>query len=143
MSEKTPKSRRRRWILSGALVVLILASVTALLLVQYANRSTPDKTLDAFCRALLQSDYGSAYDQFSAEIQHAISQEAFAAPLTQDQVTVCTHGIVDNLGDSVISQLKLVHMSGGSNTDIVALIKDSNSDWKIDSISRLSPVATR
>ncbi len=141
MPKGSAKSRRRWWILTGILVVLILASVSTLLLIRYVNRSTPDKTLDAFCHALLQADYRTAYAQFSAKLQQTISEEAFAAPLSQDRVTACTHGATGNLGNSVVSQLRLVHASQGSNIDVVTLVKDSNDDWKIDDIARLSPVA--
>ncbi len=143
MPEGPAKSRRRGWILAGTLAILVLASISSFLLIQYVNRSTPDKTLDAFCRDLLQADYRSAYDRFSAKLRRVVSEEAFAALLSQDRVTACTYRITGNLGDSVVSQLKLVHASRGSNTDIVTLIKESDGTWTVDDISRLSPVAAR
>jgi hypothetical protein len=93
------------------------------------------------CHALLQADYRTTYEQFSAKLQQTISKDAFVAPLSEDRVTTCKHGATGNPGNSVVSQLKLVHASQGSNIDVVTLVKDSNDDWKIDDIARLSPLA--
>lgn len=134
-----PVQRRSRagfWILIGVLIVLVLASVASFFVISYINRSTPDKTLDAFCNALQQADYPSAYDQFSARLQHTISEAAFAAAFTRDRVTTCTHGTTGDSGSSVTNNLKLVHASKGVNNDIVTLTRDSNDDWKIDDIFR-------
>lgn len=139
MSEELSKNRRMRWITLSILLVLLFVSISSFLLVKYINRSTPDKTLDTFCRALLQSDYQSAYDQFSARLQQTISEKTFAAPLSQDRVIACTHGTTGEIGNSVTNELKLVHISNGSNCDIVTLMKDSNNDWKIDDVSLLPP----
>jgi hypothetical protein len=121
------------------LALLALASISSFLLFQYLDRSTPDRTLDAFCHALLQADYRSAYGQFSATLQRTIAEQAFATPLFEDRVRVCTHSILGTSGESVLGQLKLVHASQGKNTDIVMLIKDGKNTWKIDDISRASP----
>jgi hypothetical protein len=134
-----PVRKRRRvgcWITAGALVVLVLASVAAFFVIGYFNRSTPDKTLDAFCNALQQADYQSAYGQFSATLQHTISEAAFAATFAQDKVVACTHGSTGDSGSSVTNNLALVHASKGINRDIVTLIKDSNNTWKINDIYR-------
>src|SRR5260221_5967403 len=130
------RSRQGRWITISILAVLLIAAVASFFVIRYVNRSTPDKTLDAFCNALQQADYRSAYDQFSAKLQHTVSEAAFAAALSQDKVTACTHGTTGDSANSVTNDLKLVHASKGINDDIVTLTKDSNSDWKIDDIYR-------
>ena len=130
------RSRAGFWILISVLVVLVLASVASFFVISYVNRSTPDKTLDAFCSALQQADYSTAYDQFSARLQHTISEGAFAAAFTQDRVTACTHGTTGDSGSSVTNNLKLVHASKGVNNDVVTLTRDSNGEWKIDDIFR-------
>lgn len=132
------RARRRSWLLLIILVVLLSASVSSFLIIRYINRSTPDKTLDAFCSALQRGDYQSAYDQFSARLQRAISEATFAASLTQDRVIACTHGTTDDAGSSVTNDLRLVHASKGINNDIVTLTRESDDNWKIDDISRLS-----
>ena len=130
------RSRQGRWITISILAVLLLAAVASFFVIRYVSRSTPDKTLDAFCNALQQADYRSAYDQFSANLQHTVSEAAFAAALSQDKVTACTHGTTGDSANSVTNDLKLVHASKGINNDIVTLTKDSNDDWKIDDIYR-------
>ncbi len=130
------RSRAGIWILISVLIVLVLAAVASFFVISYVNRSTPDRTLDAFCSALQQADYSSAYDQFSARLQQTISEAAFAAAFTQDSVTACTHGTTGDSGNSVTNNLKLVHASKGINNDIVTLTRDSNGEWKIDDIFR-------
>lgn len=139
MSETFHKRKRRgRWIVSGILVVLVLVSISSLLFINYTNRSTPDKTLDAFCSSLLHANYRSAYEQFSAQLQRNISEEVFAASFTQDAITTCTHDTTDDFGNRVTSVLKLVHVSHGRNNNMITLVKDSNNNWKIDDIFRLA-----
>jgi hypothetical protein len=130
------RGRQGRWITISILAVLLLAAVASFFVIRYVSRSTPDKTLDAFCNALQQADYQSAYDQFSVKLQHTVSEAAFAAAFSQDKVTACTHGTTGDSANSVTNDLKLVHVSKGINNDIVTLTKDSNDDWKIDDIYR-------
>ncbi len=130
------RSWQGRWITISILAVLLIAAVASFFVIRYVNRSTPDKTLDAFCNALQQADYRSAYDQFSAKLQHTVSEAAFAAALSQDKVTACTHGTTGDSANSVTNDLQLVHASKGINNDVVTLTKDSNGDWKIDDIYR-------
>lgn len=143
MPQDLPKSWRKRWITVCILVLFLIVSVSSFLLIRYLNRSTPEKTLDAFCNALLQANYRSAYDQFSARLQQTISEKAFAGPLSQDRVTACTHGTTGDSGNQVTSELKFVHVSQGKNDDMVTLVKDSNNDWKIDDIARLEVIQKR
>jgi flagellar basal body-associated protein FliL len=130
------RSGQGRWITISILAVLLIAAVASFFVIRYVSRSTPDKTLDAFCNALQQADYRSAYDQFSIKLQHTVSEAAFATALSQDKVTACTHGTTGDSANSVTNDLKLVHASKGINNDIVTLTKDSNNDWKIDDIYR-------
>ncbi len=130
------RSWQGRWITISILAVLLIAAVASFFVIRYVSRSTPDKTLDAFCNALQQADYRSAYDQFSAKLQHTVSEAAFAAALSQDKVTACTHGTTGDSANSVTNDLQLVHASKGINNDVVTLTKDSNGDWKIDDIYR-------
>ena len=136
------EERRGRWIIMGILVALLLLSIPTFFLVRYIARSTPDKTLDAFCHALQQEDYQSAYAQFSTRLQRTISEAAFATIFSRDKVNVCTHGTSDDVGNSVTNNMKLVHASKGVNNDIVTLTKDSSDNWKIDDIYRQEARAT-
>ncbi|HEY1352543.1 MAG TPA: hypothetical protein VGF67_23230 [Ktedonobacteraceae bacterium] len=138
MPERPARSRRGWWIAAGVLTLLALASISSFLLFQYLDRSTPERTLDAFCHALVQADYRLAYAQFSIALQRTVAEQAFATSLSQDRVRACTHSTVGALGTGVLGQLELVHASQGKNTDIVTLIKDGKNTWKIDDISRAS-----
>lgn len=132
------KSHRRGWIIAGsaALLVVILASVASFFIINYINRPTPNKTLDIFCGALQREDYRTAYNQFSPGMQSTIAEADFAALLSQDRVTLCTHGNTDDSKNSVTTSLKLVHASKGVNSDLVTLTKDKDNNWKISDIGR-------
>lgn len=130
------KSRHGLWLTMILIAILLLASVASVLVIRYVNRSTPTKVLDAFCSALQQGDYRSAYDQLSLKLQQTVPEAAFASTLSQDKVTACTHGAPGDAGNSATTVLKLVHASKGINNDIATLTKDSNDDWKIDDVYR-------
>ncbi|HEU0000067.1 MAG TPA: hypothetical protein VFQ36_04165 [Ktedonobacteraceae bacterium] len=134
-NELPARKRRGRWIMVGILVVL-LVSIPTFFIVRYITRSTPDTTLDAFCNALQQENYPSAYARFSARLQRTISETTFVGIFSQDKVNACTHGTTDDAGTSVTSTIKFVHASRGVNNDIVTLTKDSNDSWQIDDIYR-------
>jgi hypothetical protein len=127
------KNRRVLWI-ALSILILLLISVASLLLINYIHRSTPDKTLSAFCTALQRRDYRSAYGQFSRNLQRTVSEAAFAAAFSQDSVTACSYGASDDSQERVAIVLMLTHASKGVNNDIVTLIKDGNDDWKIDDV---------
>jgi hypothetical protein len=135
-----PENRRRRpklWVLLGAIIaVLVLASVATFAIVSYINRSTPVKTLDAFCSALQRQDYPTAYNQFSKQLQSRLDETVFADILSQDKVISCTHGTADDSKTSATTSLKLVHVSKGVNNDLVTLTKQDNNEWKINDLQQ-------
>lgn len=127
------RSRRGLWITLSIIAFLLLASIAAFWV---STASTPNKTLDAFCNALQHGDYRAAYNQFSHQLQDALSETTYADIFSQDKVTQCSHGIASNFGSSATTELKLVHASKGINNDLVTLIKDNNNEWKIDEVRR-------
>ena len=135
-----PAPRKRRpklWILIGSIVaLLLLSSAATFAVVSYINRSTPTKTLDAFCTALQHEDYSTAYSQFSKQLQSKLDKTVFADVLSQDKVVSCTHGAATESGTSTTTNLKLVHTSQGINNDMVTLTKQANNDWKINDLQR-------
>ena len=134
----TPRKRLPRlWILLGSVVILLLlSSVATFAVVSYINRSTPTKTLDAFCTALQHEDYSTAYSQFSKQLQSKLDKTVFADVLSQDKVVSCTHGAATESGTSTTTNLKLVHTSQGINNDMVTLTKQANNEWKINDLQR-------
>ncbi len=134
----TPRKRRSRlWIILGSVVVLLLlSSAVTFAVVSYINRSTPTKTLDAFCTALQHEDYHTAYNQFSKQLQSKLDETVFADVLSQDKVVSCTHGVAAESGTSSTTNLKLVHTSQGINNDMVTLTKQTDNEWKINDLQR-------
>jgi hypothetical protein len=130
------KSRRGLWIALGVIgAVLVLMCVGFSVLV-FANLPTPAKTLDTFCNALTSGDNHTAYTQFSSSLQSQIPEAAFTQTVSADRIITCTPGTPNESGNGANGTLKLVHRSGATNNDVVTLIKDSNSDWKIDTLQR-------
>jgi FHA domain len=76
--KQKPKKKRRgmRGVVIFIIVVLLLAVVTYGA-VTYLNRSTPQKTLTAFCNDLNANDYHGAYQQMSNNFQSTTSEEKF------------------------------------------------------------------
>jgi hypothetical protein len=130
------KRRRTLWFVLGGIAAAIVIAVASFALVMYLNRSTPMKTLDAFCNALQREDYQTAYNQLSQQLQDQIPESVLAAALSQDKVISCTHGVASESGDTSTTSLKLVHNSRGVNNDTVTLVKDKHSNWKIDNLQQ-------
>lgn len=129
------KSRRGLWI-TISLIVLILIAISAFLTIRYINRSTPNKTLATFCNALQQQNYQSAYNQFSQKLQKTFSESTFASNFSPDSVTACTYTPAGENGNSVTTDMKIVHGYAGTNNDVIALIATSDQGWKIDNFYR-------
>jgi len=99
--------------------------------IAYVNRSTPTKSLNAFCNALKSGDYQSAYSQLSSGLQSKFGAEAqFAAGYASNEgmgkITGCTVTSVDDgagtgtinytlgQGSKLIVDYKLADENGGS-----------------------------
>ena len=75
--QKPKKSRRGLWVTLFLLIVVVLVAGVAYAAFTYVNRSTPDKTLTAFCTDLKNNDYHGAYQQMSQNFQSHTSEAAF------------------------------------------------------------------
>lgn len=126
------------WFAMGALSMLVLGlilSTSAYFIATSVNRSTPMKTLDAFCDSLRVENYEAAYENLSRKFQNTLTEADFEHLLSQDRVVGCTHGNADESRSVTSTNLKLVHASQGINNDIVTLTKDTNNTWKINDLS--------
>jgi hypothetical protein len=102
----------------------------------YANRSTPTKTLNAFCSALKLGDYHTAYNQLSSGLQAKFVSEAeFKAGFSNNgglgKITDCTVSNVDDgAGTGTISYA----LSGGTASKLVVdyTLINENGSWKIN-----------
>jgi hypothetical protein len=100
--------------LSAAIVAILLLGAIVLGAFGYVNRSTPTKTLNAFCSALKSGDYQTAYNQLSSGLQTKVGSEAqFAVGYPNNgglgKINGCTVSNVDD-GAGTISY----NLSGGS-----------------------------
>jgi stress response protein SCP2 len=133
----TKKPRRLGlWIALGGIVGVLLLSAIAFGALGYVNRSTPTKTLNAFCNALKIGDYPTAYNQLSSGLQAKFTSEAaFKAGFSNNgglgKITNCTISNVDDgVGTGTISYV----LTGGSASKLVVdyTLIDENGSWKIN-----------
>ncbi len=131
------QGRRSRWLFPLIVIVcLAVLAAGAYGVMAYINRSTPMKTLDAFCKDLQNGQYQQAYDQFSPKLQAQFTEADFAQLLSQDKVDTCKHGTANDSGTSATTSLQLIHHSKGVNNDRVTLRKDNQNNWKIDDLQQ-------
>jgi len=124
-------NHRGLWIILGALGGLVVIGLVLFGVIAYVNRSTPTKSLNAFCNALKSGDYQSAYNQLSSGLQSKFGAEAqFAAGYASNEgmgkITDCTVTSVDDgagtgtinytlgQGSKLIVDYKLADENGGS-----------------------------
>jgi hypothetical protein len=129
-------SRRGLWIALSAIVGILLIGAIVFSVIGYVNRSTPTKTLNAFCNALKGGNYQTAYNQLSSGLQAKFGSEAqFAAGYSTNaglgKITGCTVGNVDDgAGTGTLSY----SLSGGSSSSLVVdyTLIDENGVSKIN-----------
>jgi FHA domain-containing protein len=122
------RNRRFIWIGLGLLVVIALAVVGYI----FFTRSTPEKTLDTYCNALLGQDYLTAYNQLSTPLQKSETESEFAHMLdAQGKITSCTHGSASVSGATVLVELIFASSSGQNSNSPVTLVQDNGNTWKI------------
>jgi len=114
-------SRRGLWIALSAIVGVLLIGAIIFGVIGYVNRSTPTKTLNAFCNALKGGNYQIAYNQLSSGLQAKFGSEAqFAAGYSSNgglgKITGCT---VSNVDDGAGTGTLSYSLSGGSSSSLV------------------------
>ncbi len=108
------RRRNRRFLFIGlGLLVVIALAVGGYF---YFTRSTPEKTLDAFCNAMQVQDYQTAYNQPS---------------LAGGKVSACTHSSANATRNQTTAKVTLVTGSGLRSNTIVTLMADSGNTWKL------------
>ena len=133
------KGHRRRWIVLGIIVLVLLAAIVGGSIV-YLNRSTPTKTAQTACDAYARGDYLTVYDQFSSDYkrqqgsadQYASQARAFAQ--SHGGVNSCTITLVDESSSPVRSSAKAVYADGISLTFNDTYLNE-NGVWKISNIT--------
>jgi limonene-1,2-epoxide hydrolase len=95
-------NRRRLWIILGTIIGgIVVIALILVLVIGAANRSTPAKTLTAFCNALKSGDYQTAYNQLDSGLQSKFGSEgAFATAYASNgglgKIAGCTVTNVDD-----------------------------------------------
>ena len=124
------RRRDRRFILIG--LGLLVAMALAVGGYFYFTRSTPEKTLDAFCNAMQGQDYQTAYNQLSNSLQNRETELEFAnTSRVGGKVNTCTHNSANTTNNRATANMTLVTGSGQTSNSIVTLTADSSNSWKI------------
>jgi len=130
MSIEQVRRRDRRFILMGVgLLVLIALAVGGYF---YFNRSTPEKTLDAFCIAMQGQDYQTAYNQLSYALQNSETELDFANTLRANgKVNTCSHGSTSTVNNKATAKVTIVTGYGQASSSNVTLASDGSNIWKL------------
>jgi hypothetical protein len=136
-----PPPARHRSIWIWIPLVIIIALILGGGAYYYFSRSTPEKTLDAYCQALQAQNYVAAYDQLASSLQNTQTEPQYAGvSQALGKVSSCTHGSANIIANTATATLTLVS-SGQTYKGTVTLMQDSSNNWKI-SIPLSSPALT-
>ncbi len=140
MSIEQVRRRDRRFILIGVgLLVVIALAIGGYF---YFNRSTPEKTLDAFCRAMQGQDYQTAYNQLSNSLQSNETELEFANTLRANgNVYTCTHSSANTTNNKTSANVTIVTKSGQSSSSNITLTTENGNNWKL-SLFPTTPIMT-
>jgi limonene-1,2-epoxide hydrolase len=124
------RRRNRRFLFIGLGLLVVIALVVGGYF--YFTRSTPEKTLDAFCNAMQVQDYQTAYNQLSASLQNRETEFEFAnTSQAGGKVSACTHSSANAARNQTTANVTLVTGSGLRSNTIVTLMADSGNTWKL------------
>jgi FHA domain len=128
-------NRRGLWIILGAIGGLVVIGLVLFGVIAYVNRSTPTKSLNAFCNALKSGDYQTAFNQLDSGLQSKLGPEGtFAAGYASNEglgkITNCTvTGVDDGAGTGTINYT----LGQGSKLIVDYKLADENGGSKITS----------
>lgn len=136
-----PKKRRTGlWI---TLAILLLLLVGGGIFTYLQVRSTPQKTLQAYCTALTNDDAQGIYNIYSSEAQAQVSLDTLKTDLRI--IDLLTGGIkncvvqdnsIQENGSLATGKITLTLGRGGSGDATIQLI-DENGQWKIQNNAKL------
>ena len=95
--------------------------------------TTPSMTLTAFCNALQNKDYPTAYTQLTNGIKRLHAEAQFETDFTN---LTCSYSNISLSGSTTTATVTFINSSGQAASAKVALIQDGdgNNNWKINSI---------
>ncbi len=124
------RSNRTLFIILGSVVGgLVLLCILASVLVAI-TRSTPEKTLTAYCDAVKSGDYPTAYNQYAKNIQRQVSEAQFESVFNNIKITGCSVSNTSDDGTVGMGTISFVTDKGSSGVDDYRLIQE-NGVWKI------------
>ena len=140
MSIEQVRRRDRRFILLGVGLLIVIALAIGSYF--YFNRSTPEKTLDAFCTAMQGQDYQTAYNQLSNSLQSNETELEFANTLRANgKVNTCTHSSANTTNGRATANVTIVTNSGQSSSSNITLTPENGNNWKL-SLFPTTPIMT-
>ena len=119
----------------GAALVLLLVLGTSGVLFYMSMLPTPAKTLNAFCTALQQGDYPTAYNQLTGQMQSKLTEQQMTSFFPN--VASCTYGSLTMTAKRATVTVTTTTASGQTENNPVSLIQDSSTTWKIDDMLNL------
>jgi hypothetical protein len=140
-----PKKRRTGLII-GIIVLLLVVVGGGVGAYVFLNRSTPDKTLQAYCTALQNSDAQGAFNLLSARAQSKTSVADFntafqliKSPLVGG-IKSCTFNNVQQNGSNATADVMVTLGNPAVPTKpSKAFLVDENGTWKVDTTPQTTP----
>lgn len=133
------RSQRGLWLTLGIIGGVLVLLCAVLILVVYANRSTPTRTLTTFCTDLTSGNYQDAYQQLSTSAQSQQSESKFTSNF-RTAITLlgglnnCTISDVTE-GSSTATGVMTWSVNRTQQPILFdARLIDESSGWKIDAL---------
>jgi len=127
--EQVRRQNRRLILIGLGLVAVIALAVGGYFL--FFTRSSPERTLDTYCSALLGQDYLTAYNQLSSPLRNAETESQFASVIEeQGKLNSCVHGSASVNGSNASINLRMIASANQTNS-VVTLVRDTGNTWKI------------
>ena len=140
------KSRLGLWIALIIVVLIIIAAGGGAY--YFANRSTPTKTLQAYCDAIKTNNAQEAYNQLSSRVQSQTTLQRFTTNFNTAErllnsplvggISDCTVSNVQENGSSATGTVMITIKNGNRSISSNEGLVNDNGTWKINSASRPS-----
>lgn len=131
------KSRAGLWIGLIILLVVIIGGIGGFVYIQ--NRSTPEKTLQAYCTALQNNDAQGIYNTLSSTSQEKTDVSQLSKGLQLVKLLTggfsCTYANVQQSGSTATATLTLTPLARGRASSRTVHLVNENGQWKMDETS--------
>ena len=138
------KSRLGLWI--ALILVALIIIIAAAGAYYFVNRSTPTKTLQAYCDAIKTNNAQEAYNQLSSRVKSQTTQQEFTTSFNNAErllnlplvggISDCTVSNVQENGSSATGSIVITVKNGSRSTPVEASLLNENGTWKINNSSR-------